>query len=83
MSNVIKNDSYPEISGYNIINDDDPDILNQRSIDHIKKYLLSIDKDTSIIIPSNKYSINSLSFFIKIIFFILFIWILSDFINLK
>ena len=83
MSNVIKNDSYPEISGYNIKNDDDPDILNQRSIDHIKKYLLSIDKDTSIIIPSNKYSINSLSFFIKIIFFILFIWILSDFINLK
>ena len=86
----------PEIYGYNVTSDQDPDILNQGTIDHIKRYFekkekesqLSQSQDQSITIiepeHASSYDINNCaacSVIIKIIIVILFLWILCDFIS--
>ena len=83
-----------EVAAYNVISDQDHDILNQGSVDHIKRYFDKIDNDVdmggtsyiiirqSTLIPS-KYSINSIMFVIKITIIIIFIWIVWNFINGK
>lgn len=99
MTNTLKSSHthsrVPEIYGYNVIYDQDYDILNQGSVNYIKKYFDNKEKEVesniinSIISPtthtrkSSDYSVNSTIFFIKIVIFILFVWILWDFINIK
>ena len=75
---------------YNIESNQDRDILNQGSIPHIKQYFDKLDKqyhsqsdtiDTSNENEtSNLYSINSTSFAIKLMAFILLILIFWDFV---
>jgi hypothetical protein len=83
-----------EVSAYNVVSDQDHDILNQGSIDHIKRYFDKIESDAdmggtsyiiirqSTLIPSD-YSINSIMFVIKFTIFLIFVWIVWNFINKK
>jgi len=85
-----------EISGYNVIADQDMDILNQGSSKHIVKYFDKKQKEAEMQnnTPSqnlftnvskakelnpNAISINSRGFIIKFICFLLFLYILRDF----
>jgi hypothetical protein len=86
-----------EVYGYNVITDQDHDILNQGSVHHIQKYFDAKQKEEelkamginngSYIITQNlsavkaEYSINSVSFILKIVIFIIFMWIVCDFIK--
>jgi len=85
-----------EVYGYNVITDQDHDILNQGSVQHIQKYFEAKQKeeelkamginDGSYIITQNlsaikaEYSVNSVSFMLKFVIFIIFMWIVCDFI---
>jgi hypothetical protein len=107
----------PEIYGYNVVYDQDHDILNQGSIEHIKKYFdnkqreaeektimshdvtnassanqSALDSTNALMVQQhisppinhpNDYSVNNTAFIIKFTIFILFMWILWDFINTK
>lgn len=113
----------PEIYGYNVISDQDHDILNQGSIEHIQKYFDNKQRESEAkastvsnaiedptkqpsqngtvsastlgdntfiaqrhVSPARKpsdYSVNSSIFIIKFVIFILFMWILWDFLNRK
>lgn len=75
---------------YNIDSNQDRDILNQGSIPHIRQYFDKLEKlnyPQSILNKStinespSLYSINSTSFFIKFIAFILLLFIFWDFIH--
>jgi hypothetical protein len=75
-----------QVYGYNIISDQDSDILNQGSIQHIKKELEKNDQDNyqdeNISVNKNgRYSINSVGFVIKFLIFLFFICALCDFIG--
>lgn len=85
-----------EVESYNIISDHSLDILNHNSIDHIKQYFDRIEHEKSnserdpfrLHIQNIKtqndtsYSINSIVFVIKLCIFILFIFIIIDYIKL-
>lgn len=79
-----------EIQSYNIIADDDRDILNQGSISHVIQYFNKLENKGKNITynknkkqENNKYSINNLYFFIKLSIFIILFMIISDFVNLS
>ncbi len=119
-SGTVHTAGIPEIYGYNVVYDQDRDILNQGSIQHIKKYfdtkqreaeeeiIMSHDvtngspiNQSDIISPAannsliaqqhisppinhpSDYSVNNTVFVVKFTIFILFMWILWDFINTK
>lgn len=77
------------VSSYNVISEQDPDILNQGSIKHIKNYFERLESNNinnnyesnKIIITESKKSINNISFFIKLILLLIFLYIVCDFIN--
>ena len=84
-----------EIDGYMVITKQDPDILNQGTIQHIKYYFdqkqrqdessqrKDTEEQTLSRLSTNRYSINSISFMIKLMIFIIFICIVCDFIKQK
>lgn len=88
----------PEVYAYNVVYDQDPDILNQGTFTHIQNYFArkELESHTSNdavsdlakrVITSktrtNGLSINSVFIIIQIVFVILFLWILWDFIDQK
>jgi hypothetical protein len=85
----------PKIYGYNVISDNDHDILNQGSIEHIKRFfdekqrevesnnILADQQRVQVLKKSQVYSVNSISFSIKLIIFVICVWILWDFIDIK
>jgi hypothetical protein len=85
-----------EMYGYNVISDQDPDILEQGEILHIKNYFDQKEKELEkrnkpigysynniIITPNTQYSINNVSFFIKLIIFLILLVIICDFLMSK
>lgn len=85
-----------EVYGYNVITDQDHDILNQGSIHHIQKYFDAKQKEEELKTINNgaytpvtrnlsavkaEHSVNSVSFILKLVIFIIFIWIVCDFIK--
>jgi hypothetical protein len=90
-ANTRRNGQTAEVYGYNVITDQDHDILNQGSLDHIHNYFEKkqrehdeskniIDNEIFVLPKSDGYSVNSVTFIIKITIFIIFIWIMCDFI---
>lgn len=88
----------PEVFAYDVIYDQDPDILNQGSFRHIQKYFEKKEREANEstdaadnIVKYNmnekninpEYSINSVNFFIKAVVIILVMWILWKFIDQK
>jgi hypothetical protein len=88
----------PEVFAYDVIYDQDPDILNQGSFSHIQKYFERKEREANEstdvadnIVKYNmtqrnidpRYSINSVNFFIKAVVIILVLWILWEFIDQK
>jgi len=82
-----------EIHAYNVVDDQDPDILNQGTFIHAKRYFERkeqeereklIDNSTlAFRLPytnDTRRSINNVSFFIKLIILLLFIWVIYDFV---
>lgn len=97
-SKTLSNTNIPEVYSYNVVFDQDPDILNQGSISHIQRYFdrkereshASTDVADNIVkynmTSKNKLfglSVNSVHFFIKAVAIILFLWIMWDFIDQK
>lgn len=74
-----------EISGYNVIYDQDLDILNQGSISHIKNYFDNKDQKTNnhLIKQISIYSINNRFFVIKLCIVIVLLFIIHDFVISK
>ena len=86
-----------EVYSYNVIADQDHDILQQYSIEHIKAYFARKQReeeeknkqqgfsfDKSIILPKNTvHSINNIGFFVHITLLIIFVIIVWDFTTLK
>lgn len=85
----------PEIYGYNVITDQDKDILNQGTAKHIKAYfdkkqaeqeaasrtlLGTVENNIAAKKMESNYSINSRSFIIKFLIVLIFIWIVRDFV---
>lgn len=69
-----------EISGYNIIYDQDKDILNQGSVKHIKNYFDKLTNNIQIVENTQSiYSINNRLFVIKLCFLIILLYIIYDF----
>lgn len=80
-----------EVHAYNVVDDQDPDILNQGTVIHAKKYFEEKERkkhdiDQSIYTFRLPYeddmhnSINKSSTFIVLITLLLFMWIIYDFI---
>ncbi|VBB18457.1 hypothetical protein YASMINEVIRUS_920 [Yasminevirus sp. GU-2018] len=82
----------PEVYGYNVITDQDKDILNQGTADHIKRYFdkkqAEHEASTQTVLSAveihikkldSKYSINNRGFIIKFLVFIIFVVIVWDF----
>jgi hypothetical protein len=82
-------DANAEVYEYDVIMDQDHDILNQGSVDHIHKYFDK--KDTNIQVSSQNllknnlgsYSVNNVGFVLKIIILVIFLWIMWDFLIKK
>lgn len=74
-----------EVQSYNVITDQDPDILNHGSVSHIRKYFLNLEKkeDSTVLLypkkKESKYSVNSASFVVKLILLIIFLFIVFDY----
>lgn len=89
LSDLNQNTQNIQIYGYNVISDQDRDILNQGTAEHIKKYFDKKQAEhenemtsiTTIIDThtSSPYSINKIGFFIKLIVLLLFLWMIWDF----
>jgi hypothetical protein len=86
----------PEVYGYNVIEDQDRDILNQGSITHIKTYFDKKQKEEDkhngdiahlharyILERDRSYAVSDISFLIKFIIFIVLVWIVWDFVSIK
>lgn len=81
----------PEVYGYVLLNIDDPNILEQNSLEHIKKSFEKKERELNTTETTNLVpvpvivgtSINSVSFIMKFTMFIIFIWIIIDFIKNK
>lgn len=96
-TNGINKSNIPEIYGYNVITDQDHDILNQGTPEHIHRYFDKKQKEreftemgfedklylvTKNTIPTHVgYSINSVSFIVRFLIFIIVVWILCDFVR--
>ena len=59
------------------------DILDENTLDFVKKYYREIDKKDDKIDINNRYSINSSSFIMKFIMVGVFVFILWDYITNK
>ena len=59
------------------------DILDENTLDFIKKYYNELDTKNNTKINNNEYSINNSTFIIKFILLILFIFIISNHIATK
>ena len=57
------------------------DILNENTLDFVKKYYREIDKKDDKKYIDNRYSINSSSFIMKFIMVVVFVFILWDYIK--
>lgn len=57
------------------------DILNENTLDFVKKYYREIDKKDVDVYVDNRYSVNSSSFIIKFIMMCIFVFILWDYIK--
>lgn len=82
----------PEVYGYDVVEDQDHDILNQDSIDHIRNYFDNKEKDTISISQktlllsqraNTGYSVNNVSVVVNIVIFIIFLLIMWDFLSKK
>lgn len=59
------------------------DILNENTLDYVKKYYREIDNKNKSPHFNNRYSINNSSFIVKFILICVFVFILWDYINSK
>lgn len=83
----------PEVYAYNVIFEQDPDILNQGTLSHVKKYFDKKEREEAdkgkntydtryITVPKGgAYSINSVSFVIKLIVLMFFMMIAWNFLQ--
>jgi hypothetical protein len=78
--------------GYKIYDPNSSDILNQNSIEYIKKIFDKIENPPKpvtyfdqfqIIKHGSKYSINTVSFVVKLFVFLIFIFVIWNFLNEK
>ncbi len=81
-----------DAKGYNIYDPHDSDILNQNSIEYIKRLFDEAEnppKPTTyfdqfqVIKYGSKYSVNSVSFAVKFCIFLIFVYVIWRFLNEK
>lgn len=82
-----------EIYGYNIIFDQDKDILNQGTVEHIKRYFEKKEQQDKkydtyqefqymhLKLSDQSLSINNITFFVKLFVVIILFWIIWDFLH--
>jgi hypothetical protein len=82
-------DANADVYEYDVIMDQDHDILNQGSVDHIHKYFDKKDTNTQVSSQNllknhlGSYSVNNVGFVLKIIILVIFLWIMWDFLIKK